>query len=227
MQNDDSAPFNVLPAPVLAVAVVIFGLEVMFQLASLGFLGGQGGVGWRLNAVRDYAVFNDIAAEMWRLGVYPPEQMVRFLTYPLIHGGMIHAVFVCAFVLALGKMVSEAFSPLAFVAIFVGSCLAGALGFVLLLDSPVPLIGGFPGAYGLIGAFTFILWVRAGLRGDSRYRAFGLIAVLLAVQLGFGIFNGEFGNVVAEMSGFAAGFLLSFVVSPGGWRRVLEKLRAR
>jgi rhomboid protease GluP len=33
----------------------------MFQLATAGFLGGQGGVGWRLAAMQDYAVLDEVA----------------------------------------------------------------------------------------------------------------------------------------------------------------------
>ena len=79
----------------------------------------------------------------------------------------------------------------------------------------------------MIGAFTFILWTREHLRGGAGYRAFGLIGMLLAIQLLFGLIGGEFGNVVADLSGFVAGFLMSFVLSPGGWQRVLSKLRSR
>ncbi|NKX44100.1 rhomboid family intramembrane serine protease [Roseicyclus persicicus] len=227
MDQHNVSPFNALPPVVVALAAVIFGLEVMFQAATAGFLGGQGGVGWRLDAIRDYGVFDEVAAYMWDNGVYPPAELLRLLTYPLIHGGFVHATFVVVFILAIGKMVAEVFSPLAFMALFLVSSVAGALGFVALMNSPYPLIGGYPGVYGLIGAFTFILWTRESLRGGNRYRAFGLIGALLAIQLIFGLLQGEFGNVVADLSGFATGFLMSFVVSPGGWRRVLARLRSR
>ena len=46
MEDHNVSPFNVLPPVVVALTVVIAGLEVMFQLATAGFLGGQGGVGW-------------------------------------------------------------------------------------------------------------------------------------------------------------------------------------
>jgi membrane associated rhomboid family serine protease len=111
--------------------------------------------------------------------------------------------------------------------VFWASAIFGALAYVLLLDSPYPLIGGYPGVYGLIGAFTFLLWIDAARRGDNRMRAFGLIGALLAIQLLFGVINGDFGNVTADLSGFVAGFLLSFLVSPGGWRRALDRLRQR
>ncbi|MCU4654403.1 rhomboid family intramembrane serine protease [Roseibacterium sp. SDUM158016] len=227
MENHNVSPFNALPPVVVALAVVIAGIEGMFQLATAGFLGGQGGVGWRLGAMQDYAVLNEVADWMLANGRFPPDQLLRFLTYPLIHAGFVHAAFVVVFILAIGKMVAEVFSPMAFVAVFWVSAIVGALGFVLLLDSPYPLVGGYPGVYGLIGAFTFLMWVDASRRGDSRMRAFGLIGALLAIQLIFGVIQGEFGSVVADLSGFIAGFLLSFLVSPGGWRRALDKLRQR
>jgi rhomboid protease GluP len=99
----------------------------------------------------------------------------------------------------------RSFSPLAFIAIFWVSAVFGALAYVLLLDSPFPLIGGYPGVYGLIGAFTFLMWVDAGLRGESQLRAFGLIGALLAIQIVFGVIQGDFGNVVADLAGSSPG----------------------
>lgn len=227
METHTPSPFNALPPVVVALAVVIFGLEVMFQAATAGFLGGQGGVGWRLDAIRDYGVFDEVARFMWQNGTYPPDELLRLVTFPLIHASFVHAAFVVVFILAIGKMVAEVFSPMAFVALFVVSSVAGALGFVALMNSPYPLVGGYPGVYGLIGAFTFIMWTQATLQGSSRYRAFGLIGALLVIQLVFGVIQGEFGNVVADLTGFAAGFALSFIVTPGGWQRLLARLRAR
>jgi len=227
MENHNVSPFNALPPVVVALAVVIAGLEGMFQLATSGFLGGQGGVGWRLAAMQDYAVLDEVAHWMLSNGRFPPDQLIRFLTYPLIHGGFVHAAFVVVFILAIGKMVAEVFSPMAFVAIFWVSAVFGALAYVLLLNSQFPLVGGYPGVYGLIGAFTFLMWVDAGMRGENQLRAFGLIGALLAIQIIFGVIQGDFGNVVADLSGFIAGFLLSFLVSPGGWQRALNRLRQR
>jgi rhomboid protease GluP len=227
MEDHNVSPFNALPPVVVALAVVIAGLELMFQLATAGFLGGQGGVGWRLAAMQDYAVLDEVMDWMLANGRFPPDQLLRFLTYPLIHGGFVHAAFVVVFILAIGKMVAEVFSPLAFVAIFWVSAIVGALAYVLLLDSPFPLVGGYPGVYGLIGAFTFLMWVDAGRRGENQMRAFGLIGALLAIQIIFGVIQGDFGNVVADLAGFVAGFLLSFIVSPGGWQRAVNRLRQR
>jgi rhomboid protease GluP len=227
MDPNTISPFNAMPRVVIGLAVVILGLEALFQAATFGFMGGAGGVGWRLDAIRDYAVFDEIATYMWTNGVMQPEQGIRLLSYPLIHTGMLHAGFVVVFVLAMGKMVAEVFSPWAFLAVFWGAAIAGGMGFVVFMDSPYPLVGGYPGVYGLIGAFTFLMWVEASARGGNRYRAFGLIGMLLAIQALFGVIEGQFGNVVADVTGFVAGFLLSFLLVPGGWRRFLARIRSR
>ena len=40
MDEHSISPFNALPKVVVALAVVIFGLEAMFQAATAGLLGG-------------------------------------------------------------------------------------------------------------------------------------------------------------------------------------------
>ena len=227
MDDNNSSPFNALPPVVVALAVVILGLELMFQAATMGLIGGQGGVGWRLNAIRDFAVFDDILGFMWANGLFLPEHMVRLISYPLIHTGLVHAGFVVVFILAIGKMVAEVFSPFAVVILFWGAAVTGAVGFATFMNSPYPLVGGYPGVYGLIGAFTFILWVQARAVGAKGYRAFGLIGMLLVIQIVFGLIEGQFGNVIADLTGFVAGFMLSFVLVPGGWRRIVARLRDR
>ena len=227
VQSSNASPFNALPPVVIALAVVIGGLEIMFQLAERGIIGGQAGVGWRLAAIRDFAMSDAVVEWMLANGVYPTEHLRRFVTYPLIHPSFTSAVFVVVFILAIGKMVAEVFSPIAVLLVFWVSAIAGALGFALILDPPYALTGGFPGVYGLIGAFTFLLWTNLVSTGGSGARAFALIGVLMAIQLLFGLLNADFGNFVAELSGFVAGFLMSFLVSPGGWSRVMAKLRQR
>lgn len=227
MSDDFQSPFNKLPAVVVALAVVIAGIEALFQLAEMGLIGGREGIGWRIAAVEDFGVSDRVWHWMVENRVWPWDQVRRFLTYPFLHAGAYHVIFVVVFVLALGNMVARVFHPLAVLAVFFGASIAGALGFVLVLNEGRVLIGGYPGAYGLIGAFTFLLWANLGAHGANQARAFSLIAMLMAIQLGFGLFTGEFGNFVAELCGFVAGFLISFVVVPGGWKAILNKLRQR
>ncbi|WP_102108922.1 rhomboid family intramembrane serine protease [Oceaniglobus roseus] len=228
MHPDRNAPpFNPLPPVVWALALPIFVIELVFQAASAGFVGGAAGVGWRLDALNRFAFAPQILEQMVTLGRYPPDQLLRFLTYPFVHQDFTHMLFVVVFVLALGKMVAELFHPAAVLVVFFGAAVFGALCYTYLQPSPVALFGGYPGVYGLIGAYTFILWTGLGRVGENRMRAFTLIGFLLGIQLIFGLLFGGGNAWVAELGGFVAGFLMSFLVSPGGVARVRARLRQR
>jgi membrane associated rhomboid family serine protease len=227
MHDPDASPVNPLPPPVAALALVIAGIELTLAAAARGLIGGPGAIGWRQGALEQYAFFGAVLDWMIERGSWPPEHLMRFATYPFVHFGFTHALFVIVFLLALGKLVVETMGTLAFLAVFFGSAVAGALAFGLLLDDPVPLAGGFPAVYGLIGAYTWILWVSLGRVGAPQHRAFLLIGVLLGIQLVFGVLFGSTNEWVAEVTGFLTGFALSFVVGPGGWRRALAAIRRR
>lgn len=225
--NPNVSPVNPIPPVVLALVIVIVGIELVFQMGARGFVGGPEAVGWRLSALQRYAFSGDIMDWMLANNRWPMEHVIRLLSYLFVHVGFAHMLFVVVFLLALGKMVGEIFHPLAVLVVFFGSALAGALAYGLILDDPMPLIGGYPAVYGLIGAYTFLLWVRLAATGENQMRAFLLIGLLMAVQLIFGLLFGGGNDWLADLAGFCAGFALSFVVSPGGWGRVMDKLRQR
>jgi membrane associated rhomboid family serine protease len=209
----NESPFNALPPVVVALALPIVAVA--------------GAVGWRLDALRDYAFFGPVLEAMIETRRWPLTEVARFVTYPFVHYGFTHMLMVIVFLLALGKMVGEIFSPVAVLIIFFASAIVGALAFTFLTADATPLAGGYPAVYGLIGAYTFILWVRLGAQGASQMRAFSLIGLLLGVQLIFGLLFGSGQQWVAEVAGFCTGFALSFVVSPGGWQRARARMRAR
>ncbi len=221
------APFNPLPKSVIVLAAVILGIEVLFTLGTRGLIGGPEAISWRLSAVRDWA-FVDVVFE-WMLegSRYPPEHLARFVTYTLIHTSFTHAIFVIVFVLALGKLVSEIFGGFQMLFVFFASAAFGALAYGLILNEEAPLIGGYPGVYGLIGAYTYLLLMELTAIGANRARAFTLIGIFLGLQLIFAVFFDGPRDWVADLAGFVAGFALSFVVSPGGWTRLLARMRQR
>ena len=226
--QDHDSPFNALPPVVVALVAVIFGIELMFMLARSGLIGGtRGGDDWRLMAIQEYAFSSEILNWMIDTHRWPLEHIRRFVTFQFVHGSFTHMAMVCVFILALGKMVGEVFSQMAVVVVFVLSGIVGALAYGLLIDTRMPLFGGYPGAYGLIGAFTFILWVGYGRDGQNQLQAFRLIGMLMAIQLVFGLLFGTNKDWVAEIAGFVTGFVLSGVLRPGGWAIILRSLRER
>ncbi|MEM6823592.1 MAG: rhomboid family intramembrane serine protease [Pseudomonadota bacterium] len=226
-QDPDAAPINPLPAAVVILALPIVLMEFAFIAGAEGFLGGPEAVGWRLSALKSYgfipAVF-DAASQTgrWSLAVVLP-----LLSYSFIHLSFMHMVMVLVFLLALGKLVGEVMGSRAVFAIFFGSAIAGGLALALLTDSAYPLAGGYPAVYGLIGGYTFILRARLIADGSPGRQAFTLIGVLLFIQLVFGLLFGSGPDWIAEIAGFGAGFAVSPLLLPGGFSRILARLRSR
>jgi len=217
MTSDPNAsPFNPLPPIVVALAVLIVGVEVLFQLR---------GDGLRLEWIERWGFYEPMFDWMIENRQFRWEFLVRFVSYPFVHGNMTHTLFVLVFLLALGKLVGELFHAAAVLVIFFGSAIVGALVFGLVWDTRAVLFGGYPAVYGLIGSYSFLLWVKLTGSGENRLMAFRLIAFLMGIQLIWSLFSGGNKEWVADLSGFAAGFCLSFLVAPGGFGKVLDLVR--
>jgi membrane associated rhomboid family serine protease len=229
MDPDHNAPpLNPLPWVVWVLALPLIAMEVVLSLGEAGVVGGPQAIGWRLQAVERFGLFPELLKFQWETGGHPIIELQRLVSYVLVHGSFTHALFAVVMVLALGNMVAGVFRWWGVLVVFLGSTVVGGAAYGLLVPGlRTQLIGAYPGIYGLIGAFTFLIWTKLALVGANRLRAFSLIGVLLAVQLVFGLLFGGGWDWVAEVTGFATGFLLSFVVSPGGFRRVVQMMRQR
>ncbi len=226
MNHDLNAPpLNPLPWIVWVLALPLIAMELVLQLAERGLVGN---IGWRLQAVERFAFAPDILRAEWSTGAWTLHGAYRLVSYGMVQGNLTAALFVVVLLLALGKKVGEVFRPLAVALIFLASATLGAVVYTVVLPwERMPLIGGYPAVYGLIGAFTYLIWMRQIATGGNQLRAFSLIGMLLGVQFVFGMLFGGGNAWVAELAGFAAGFGLSFLVSPGGWARLMRRLRQR
>lgn len=229
MSSDDHIQplFNSIPPVVVALALAILGVEVLISAGSRGFIGGAEAVGWRLEAIREFAFVSHLLDFVVERQAWTSPELKRFVTYPFIHLSFTHVIFVIVFLLALGKLVGEVFGNLSVLIVFFVSAICGAMTYALVTNDPRPLVGGYPGVYGLIGAYTFLLWVSYGVAGENQYRAFTLIGFLMGIQLVFGVLFGSSNDWVAEIAGFIAGFAISPILAPGGGRRLLDRLRQR
>lgn len=225
--DHNTPPLNPLPPIVWLLALPLIAMELVLTLAERGLVGGPQGISWRLQAVERFGLFPELLKYQWENGGQPVDELYRLVSYVLVHGSFTHALFAVVMLLALGKMVGEVFRWWGVAVVFLGSAAVGAAAYGLLVPDRVQLIGSFPAVYGLIGAFTFLIWTNLARVGANKFRAFSLIGALLFVQLVFGLLFGAGWDWVADISGFAAGFLLSFLVAPGGLQRVLDQIRQR
>lgn len=229
MDHDPNAPpLNPLPWIVWVLALPVIAMELVMSLAERGLVGGAQGIGWRLQAVERFGLFPELLKFQWQTGGQPVEELHRLVSHALVHGSFTHAIFAVVMLLALGKWVGEIFRWWGVLIVVLGSAAVGALAYGLLIpDLRTPLIGAYPAVYGLIGAFTFMIFTNLSRVGANKFRAFSMIGFLLTFQFVFGMLFGGSWDWVADVAGFAFGFLVSFVVSPGGFGRVMDQLRQR
>lgn len=233
--------FNDVPPVVVVLALIIGGVELALILAEAGVIGGASGIGWRNALVEEFAIYPALMDEFARRGSLPIEHLWRFVTFPFIHASHTHALFAGIMTVALGKFVGDRWHWLSLLVIFAVSGAVAALVFCLISPVNWALFGAYPALYGLIGAFTYALWMRLGQEGANRWRAFSMIIFLISVQIVFGgamqILNvlglGNAGQPImlyagiADLAGFAVGLGLSPLLGPGGWKSFLVRIRQR
>jgi membrane associated rhomboid family serine protease len=222
-QDLNAPPINPLPLVVIFLTCLIGGAEVIFSAAEAGFLGGQDAIGWRVAAVQQYA-FSDTLFDWMRVnGLYSMENMTRFATYLFIHQSFMHSLFALVFVLAIGKFVAEIMNPFAVLLVFFASGALGAAVYSIALDEQFALIGAYPAVYGLIGAFTWLRFSSLQDAGENGLQAFNLIIFFMTIAIIYKFLFGGTNEWLAELVGFAVGFVLSIALGPDGKRR-LEKM---
>lgn len=220
-------PFNPLPWSVWLLLLAILGVEAALQAGRAGWIGGPEALGWRLQAVQRLGFSGAILDWMLENRRLPPAEALRLLAYPLIHADWVHAGFILALVAALGKAVGEVLSGLALLALVLLSSACGALVWGLAVPEPRWLIGGYPMVFGLLGAFTLLLWTDLAARGANRLRALALVGVLLLLRVLLGLWHGGGQEWIADVAACAAGVGLAAVLAPGGGRAMLARLRRR
>ncbi|GGL51466.1 rhomboid family intramembrane serine protease [Wenxinia marina] len=223
----EESPFGAVPPLVVALTIVAALVEAILALGAEGLVGGPAAVGWRSQAVADWGVSPLVFEQVAYRGDWSFDLVRRFVTYAFIQGGVTPALFGIALLLALGKFVGEIFHPVALAILLLLCTVMGAVAFCAIFSGPIALIGLFPAVYGLIGAFTYLLWLKLGGLGQNRLTAFRLIGVLMAFQLAFSLLFGASPVWVAEVAGFVTGFASSVLLAPGGWSGFVERMRAR
>ena len=215
---------NALPVAVILLILPIIVIEAYFAGAEARLWGSFDA---RLILINEMAVAPDRIQTSLAKGIWTLDWAKTLLLYPFVHISFLQTVFAGMFILALGKFVGGAMGNAAVVIVFFSSAVIGALAYVILLPDTYPLFGAYPSAYGLIGAYTYVLFALAGGVREEQMRAFQLIGMLMAINLVFTLISGGPNVWMAELVGAVTGFLASAALRPGGIPHLLETLRRR
>ncbi|MBL4806563.1 MAG: rhomboid family intramembrane serine protease [Rhodobacteraceae bacterium] len=213
-------PFNPLNPVVIILTLMIVGTEATLQLADRGIIGGINSVSWRNYLLINFAFHDAVFEHILQNRQLEPAVIWPFFTYPFIHLSIGHVAIGVTLFLAMGKTISEKFSGLAVLILFIVCSLVGAIVFGLVTEPGFPLVGAYPAVYGFIAAYTWIEYARLKKAGESVIPAFRLIVMLLIFRTVFALFMGARGSWPADFSGLITGFLLSFILAPDGRDRI-------
>ncbi|MEL6913932.1 MAG: rhomboid family intramembrane serine protease [Pseudomonadota bacterium] len=222
--SDDPSPFGSVPPAILALCAVVIGIELLFWAGARGLAGGPEAVGWRLAAVTEYGFAPRLWAFMAETGQWRGDGLGRLVTYAFLNQSFVGAVFACVFLLAFGKFVGDVIGGPRAVLVYLGSAAGAAALYGTIFPEAGILVSSFPGAYGLLGAYTFILFVALEAAEANRLQAFRLVGVLAALQIVFGILFPGPPWWLADLGGAAIGFVLAAALWPGG---LLRRVRRR
>lgn len=222
----NAPPINPLPPVVILLACLIGSVELIFQAAEAGYIGGPQAIGWRVDAVQHYAFSDQLFDWMRQSGNYAANNMLRFVSYVFIHQSFLHVVFALVFVLAIGKFVGEIMNQFLVLLVFFGSAAGGAFVYSVTLNEQFAMIGAYPAVYGLIGAFTWLRFTALKGAGENGLQAFNLILFFMSIALIFKFLFGGSNDWLAELAGFCVGFFLTVVFGPNSKQR-LHKMLAR
>lgn len=152
--------------------------EVVLQGADLGVWGRTG---WRGLAYGWLGFWPGLLYD-WRPN-YPLQPLAMFVTYGFLHVGALHLVVNMVTLWSLGRSVIERSGQGAFVALYALSLLGGAMGFGLLTNTTIPMVGASGALFGLVGGM--VVWAVI----DRRHEGLPLWPVGRAV-IGLLVLNG-------------------------------------
>lgn len=114
-------------------------------------------------------------------GLYPGQQIVMFLSYGLLHAGLLHLAMNMIALAALGRELSRMTGPARMALIYVTSQIAGAAVFAVMQPAAGPMIGASGAVFGVAGALvvqTALTLRRRGRPTTPLVRTAGLLLAL-------------------------------------------------
>lgn len=197
----------------IALAILIAVPELLFAVADMPFgLFDGGAADLRRLAVVSFGFWPGHIHGQLEGGSFGLNGLTVFVSYPLMHLSAVNAIFSILFILVVLRLLSGIVRQSHCMIVFFGSAALGALAYYFLAGSDFPLVGASPGFLGLFGVAAAVAVMAGGSEGNPSIGRVGRTMLILpALLIGFEIvasllFGGR-GRWVADLAGFAAGFL--------------------
>lgn len=150
--------------------------------ADIGLIGS---VRWR-SLVLQYGACWPGLMRNW-LPNYAAQPWTMFVTYALLHAGILHLVGNMIMLLWIGPGLVARLGQWGFMLLWVGASVGGGVVFVAMATSPTPMVGASGAVFGLMGALVMLDYVRTGQYAHAIAMTLGLAAlniVMLVVENG-------------------------------------------
>lgn len=172
-----------------------------------------------LNELYYYLVF--IPSDVQHFDYDPVAVTSRWVGHALVHGGWLHLIANCGFLLAFGTPLARQIPTGSFLLLMILGAAAGAWSYILIYGYvEIFLLGASGSVSALVGALSRMVFLRRGNeivpRPFNNQRS-GMIFVLVFIgfNLLFFVLPGPGGTSVSgesHLGGFIAGFLLSLIL---------------
>lgn len=194
---------------VLALIGVCIGVEAVLLVGDAGWLNTP-----RLRATAyEYGGFWPGLLGRWQPN-YPAQPYTMFLSYAVLHSGLMHLVINMITLFSLGRIVCERVGTWGFAALYLASTLGGALLFGMLAKTTQPMVGASGALFGLIGGILAWNYVDRFSNARRLWPVLRAVGLLVALNL---VMWWAMSGVLAwqtHLGGFLAGWVAALVIDP-------------
>lgn len=221
---DTQTVVNALPWSVTVFVIPMILVEIYIQGAEASLWGSFSA---RFDMIRMIGFMPDAFETAYSSARWVPEVYMRMLTFIFIQPNFLSAIFGVVMLLAIGKFVGETLGNAACLVLILAGAVSGTLLHTYVLGSSAPLIGVFTVVYCLLGAFTWVLYLRANGDFRLRLRAFRLVTILFIINIVFMLINGLNQFWITEFASMFLGFGIAIAMGSSGLRNLLQRIRRR
>lgn len=145
---------------------------------------------------------------------YTLQPVIMFLSYGFLHAGLLHLAVNMIMLWSLGIEVIARVGLRGFVVLYFGAMICGGIGYAVLANTPVPMVGASGALFGLAGGLLAWTYVDRYVLAQALWpvmRTAGLLVVLNVVM--WWALDGQLAWQT-HLGGFVGGWILALLIDP-------------